>query len=178
MSRLKEPLPAKVVMSIFAREETIIQEARGLAQEFLGDIEFDSGLMPFEFTDYYEPEFGRGLKRCFVAFSGLRPQDSLRAIKLGTWRLEYEHTVGGKRRFNLDPGILTLERLVLATGKNYVHRIYLGSGVFADLTLIFKKGGFAGLDWTYRDYLLPQSIAFWHMVRDSYRKELKEGGYL
>lgn len=165
-------------MSIFAREVAFIEEAKALSTGLLGEIEFDSGPMPFDLTDYYEPEFGKGLIRCFLAFEGLRPQDSLRAIKLDTWRLEYENVEGGRRRFNLDPGILTLERLVLATGKNYAHRIYLGSGVFADLTLVYRKGGFRGLEWTYRDYLLPQSIAFWNMVRDSYRKELRNRGYI
>ena len=165
-------------MSIFARDAAFIQEAKAHVTRLLGAIEHDSGLMPFDLTRYYEPEFGVGLKRCFLAFSGLFPQDSLREIKLKTWQLEYDLAEDGKRRFNLDPGILTLERLVLATGKNYTHRIYLGSGVFADLTLVYKKGGFCGLEWTYKDYLLPESISFWNMVRDSYRKELKNRGYI
>jgi hypothetical protein len=53
---------------------------------------------------------------------------------------------------NLDPGYLTRERLVLATGKNYTHRIYLGGGIFGDLTLTYSRGGFKPLPWSYPDY--------------------------
>jgi hypothetical protein len=78
--------------------------------------------------------------------------DRLAAVKLATNAVENEYAENGRRRFNLDPGYLTRERLVLATGKNFVHRIYLGQGIFADLTLIYRKGRFEALPWTFPDY--------------------------
>ncbi len=164
-------------MSIFAKEEGLIEDALKMCESKWGEVEFRTHLLPFDLTDYYEPEFGRGLQRRFFAFEGLIPQDSLVEVKLDTWAMELEHSKGGKRNFNIDPGILTLERLVLATGKNYTHRIYLGKGVFGDLTLIFRKGSYRGLEWTYRDYLTDESISFWNMVRKAYRDELKARGY-
>ena len=60
---------------------------------------------------------------------------------------------GGSRRVNLDPGLITLERLVLASGKNFTHRVYLGQGIWADLTMIYnKKTGWVVLPWTFPDY--------------------------
>ena len=177
MSRPREPLPGKLIMSIFARDGSLIQEALALCERKWGEAEFKSGLLPFDFTDYYEPEFGTGLRRGFFAFKGLVPQDSLVEVKHDAWAMELAHSRDGKRLFNIDPGILTLERLVLATGKNYTHRIYLGRGVFGDLTLIFRKGSYQGLEWTYRDYLTQESISFWNKVRAAYRDELKARGY-
>ena len=62
----------------------------------------------------------------------------------------------GRRLFNLDPGLLSQERLVLATGKNYTHRLYLGQGIWGDLTLIFQNGGWRAQPWTFPDYAGPE----------------------
>ncbi|MCK4603230.1 MAG: DUF4416 family protein, partial [Deltaproteobacteria bacterium] len=70
--------------------------------------------------------------------------------------------------------ILTAERLVLATGKNFPHRIYLGRGVFADLTFIYRKDSFVSLPWTFPDYASKEVIGFWNNVRKSYLQEFSE----
>ncbi|MCK4785250.1 MAG: DUF4416 family protein, partial [Desulfobacteraceae bacterium] len=75
---------------------------------------------------------------------------------------------------NIDPGCISPERLILATGKNYVHRIYLSKGIYADLTLIFKKGSFSPLKWTYPDYADPEVIGFFNGVRGQYMDQLRE----
>ena len=178
MSTPKEPVPAKLVMSIFSASEDLIEEARERSEQRWGKVQMTSGVLPFDLTDYYEEEFGGGLRRCFYCFYDLIPQDGLKDVKIWAWGLESQFTVDGRRRVNVDPGILTLERLVLSTGKNYTHRIYLGQGVFADLTLIFRGGSYRGLEWTYRDYAAPESIEFWNRVRKIYLSELKTGGYL
>ncbi len=120
---------------------------------------------PFEETAYYEREFGIGLQRTFCGFQNLVSQGRLVEAKLKAIELEREWSILGRRRLNIDPGLLTPERLVLATRKNFTHRIYLGSGVFADLTLIFQKGSFRPLPWSYPDYAASDSIAFWNGVR-------------
>ena len=77
---------------------------------------------------------------------------------------------------NLDPGLITAERLVLATGKNYSHRIYLGKGIFADLTLVFFKGTYRPLPWTYPDYQDPRTIGMFNKIREKYLRDLPDGG--
>ena len=90
-----------------------------------------------------------------------------------TNELETRWEVEGRRRVNVDPGILSAERLVLATGKNYIHRIYLGSGVYGDLTLIYSKGSYRPLPWTYPDYQVPETIAMFNILRKRYRMQLQ-----
>jgi hypothetical protein len=141
------------------------------------DIDFKSPVMPFDLTSYYEPEFGKDLKRIFLSFTKLLFQDALADIKHFTCKLEQELSNQGKRQVNIDPGILTAERLVLATGKNFSHRIYLGKGVFADLTFIYQKDSFRPLPWTYPDYASQQVIDFWNNVRKSYLKALSKARY-
>jgi len=178
LSEPRSPIPCKLVMSIFAGSNAVIQEAMDRVSRAFGSIQMASSLLRFDFTSYYEPEFGKDLVRRFVVFSGLVDQADLKGAKLEAMGIEKAHSKDGRRRFNLDPGILTLERLVLATRKNFTHRIYLGSGVFADLTLVFRKGSFRPLEWTYPDYATKDSICFWNRVRGVYHKELKRREYL
>jgi hypothetical protein len=79
----------------------------------------------------------------------------------------------GKRSINIDPGYMLMSRFVLATGKDFTHRVYLGKGIYADLTLIFKRGEFQTLSWTYPDY--ADTIMLQHLtgVRNKYISDLK-----
>ena len=104
------------------------------------------------YTDYYEEEMGEGVNRCFWAFSRPFPRGALAEAKLATNRIERDLARGGKRTINLDPGLLTPESLVLATTKPYSHRVYLSKGIFGDLVLMYGKGRFQCMPWTYPDY--------------------------
>jgi hypothetical protein len=174
MSILKTPPPAKLVCSIFSQQEGLIYRVADALCRTYGNNDFKSPVIPFDVTSYYEPEFGSSLKRIFISFVELVSQDALVDIKYITNKLEQEFRSEGKRQANIDPGILTAERLVLATGKNFSHRIYLGRGVFANLTLIYRKDSFMTLPWTYPDYASKEVIAFWNKVRKSYLKGLNE----
>jgi hypothetical protein len=87
-----------------------------------------------------------------LAFERLIEQEQLAAIKVTTNALELQWAQEKRRQVNIDPGYLLRERLVLATGKNFTHRIYIGQGIYADLTLIYRRGRFEALPWTYPDY--------------------------
>ena len=104
-----------------------------------------------------------------TSFKELIPADSLIEAKERTQKLEdrYRDTDGG-RRCNLDPGLLSLHNFVLGTHKGYTHRIYLGKGVFADLTLIYQHGSFSPLEWTYPDYASQDMIQLLNLARDIY----------
>ncbi|MEZ0328530.1 MAG: DUF4416 family protein [Dissulfuribacterales bacterium] len=175
MSQIRIPFKALLIHSLLAGEEQLIQEVLAILTERYGKTAFESGILPFHHTDYYEKEFGPNLKRLFAGFSELVPQDILVQAKLFAMELERRFSCNGKRLINIDPGILTLERLVLATAKNFTHRIYLGQGVFADLTLIFQKGGFRPLPWTFPDYKADEAMALWHDWRNHYKKTIKQG---
>ena len=112
--------------------------AEAVSEKF-GPVDLVSAWMPFDYTIYYEREMGSPLFRRMLVFRDLIGQDELPAIKRFTNDLESEYLDEGRRRVNIDPGYLLPERFVLATGKNFTHRIYIGQGIYADLTLIYAK---------------------------------------
>jgi hypothetical protein len=142
-------------------------------EELFGPIDFESPPAPFTFTSYYEREMGSPLSRWFVSFARLVMPDTLAAIKLRTNSLEAELAGPGGRAFNLDPGLLTLARFVLATTKESAHRIPLAGGIYADLTLRYEKGSFRPLPWTYPDYRSEPYIALFERLRGLLRDQLR-----
>jgi hypothetical protein len=138
-----------------------------------GSVDVISSWMPFDYTDYYEPEMGSPLFRRMLTYKVLIKQNELPAIKLATNRLEQSYSQSGRRRVNIDPGYLLYERFVLASGKNFSHRIYIGSGIYADLTLIYQRGAFVKLPWTYPDFGDEPMLEFLAQVRNKYAVDLK-----
>ena len=173
MSKPKEPLPAKLVVALIYKDGPTALSGWKAMEKIWGAIDFLSEKRPFDYTHYYEDEMGLPLFRRWAAFRELVPQDRLADIKWQVLELEKQWTVDDKRLLNIDPGLLTAERLVLATGKNYSHRLYLGKGIFGDLTLIFCKGSYQPLAWTYPDYRDEQSIWMFNRIRKRYLKEIQ-----
>lgn len=174
MSKSLEPKPAKLITSLFTPDSSIIDETLKRLRAHWGDTDYLSESIPFNYTDYYAEEMGAHLVRRFVSFRKLIPPDTLPNLKLYTNNIEEHFSIDHKRRVNIDPGYITPERLVLATGKNYSHRIYLRDGIYADLTLIFKKGSFTPLEWTYPDYAASQIIELMNTIRKRYMEQLRE----
>jgi hypothetical protein len=172
MSFPQKPKPAKLVVGLIMREKHLIEQLSiELASKF-GSIDIISPWMPFDYTTYYEPEMGTPLFRRMLVFEPLIVQDALAEIKTATNRIEQKYSQHGHRRVNLDPGYLLHERFVLASGKNFGHRIYIGAGIYADLTLLYQKGSFQKLPWTYPDYADKPLCAFLDKVRRKYVKDL------
>ena len=174
MSTPAEPLAVKPVASlILAREELAGPVLRQLAS-YLGPVDLVGPLWSFTSTEYYAREMGGGLWRCLASFLHLASAGQLAYWKVFTNLLEKRWSLGGRRLVNLDPGYVARERLVLATGKNYSHRIYLGQGIYGDLTLMAGPGGFDALPWSYPDYAegpLPELLT---LVRRKYFWQLKQ----
>ena len=130
--------------------------------------------LDIDYTDYYYKEMGSPLFRKVFAFKNLIGQDTLARIKEKTNELENRFEISGRRIINIDPGYLVSSRFILATGKEYSHRIYIGRKIYADLTLMYsKKQGFKTLEWTYPDYASETMISFLSKVRDKYLLDLK-----
>ncbi|MFO7675091.1 MAG: DUF4416 family protein [bacterium] len=143
---------ALLVCGILAADIALLDEAEAALGREFGPVTDRSADIPFDFTDYYEAEFGPGLVRRWVGFSPPCAAVLLAAAKLATGAIEQAFAVAGRRRVNLDPGLLTLHNLVLATTKDFAHRIYLRDGIRAELTLLYADGGWVPLPWTYPDY--------------------------
>jgi len=173
MSAPKQADDVKLMVSLFSPEEKILEEVMRELQAMCGAVDWMSPPLFFDRTRYYEKEMGWPLHRRFLSFEKLIRPESLVDLKLETNELEKRYLQEGKRRVNIDPGYIALERLVLATGKNYTHRIYLSKGIYADLTLVFHQGSFQTLAWTYRDYGDPVIIGYFNEVREHYKNQLR-----
>ncbi|GAB6905978.1 conserved hypothetical protein [Desulfosarcina cetonica] len=174
MSRPQPPKPAKLIVGFFLKEQALAAAIARKLQDRLGAVDMVSPWLDFDFTSYYEKEMGAPLYRRLMVFKPLIDQTRLAGIKRLTNGIETEYALDGQRRVNIDPGYLLAERFVLATGKNFTHRIYIGDGIYADLTLIFQKGGFRSLPWTYPDYADRRMIDFLVLVRNKYMLDLKK----
>jgi hypothetical protein len=165
MSQPRAAQQAKLIAGLLFGDFQIQENALlGLEQEF-GALDFLTEPEPFTYTTYYEREMGAGLYRQTIAFLNLLSPEILPDVKLLTNALEQKLAVSGSRRVNIDPGLLSEERLILASGKNFTHRIYLRSGIYADLTLIYQKGRYLSLPWTYPDYQTPRILHFFGALR-------------
>lgn len=169
MSTPTAPFPARLVVSVLTPDEHILESVAADLTAPLGGIEETVGPLAFNYTTYYDAEMGMGIRRWLWSFRTLADRGELARIKLLTNRVENSYTCSGKRRVNLDPGLLTLSSFVLATGKDNAHRIYLSEGIFADLTLIFRSGSFRPLEWTYPDYADPEMIHTLNGLREKYK---------
>ncbi len=174
MSTPAIPQPAKSFLSVLsARWDEFWPDVLPRLEALLGPADYVSELIPFTQTCYYDAELGAPIFRRILSFAPPLAMDRLAEIKLATNTLERERTTGGRRLFNLDPGYITQERLVLATGKNFSHRVYVGQGIWADLTLIFHKGDWFDLPWTFPDYATPEIKAHLSLLRDRYKTSLQ-----
>jgi hypothetical protein len=174
MSIPQKPKPAKLVIGFFLKQKHLLEKlADDLCSRF-GAVDIISAWMPFEYTSYYTEELGVPLFRRLFAFEKLIQQNDLAKIKLTTNQLEHQYSQNGRRSVNIDPGYLVHERFVLASGKNFSHRIYLAEGIYADLTLLYFKGRFQKLPWTYPDYADRPMLTVLERIRQKYVLEVRD----
>jgi hypothetical protein len=146
-----------------------------LADEF-GPVDLTSDVMPFDLTHYYDDEMGSPLHRRFVSFREPADPEALVDAKLTTQALEADFAAeapkaGPLRPINLDPGYVAPSKLVLASLKDFSHRLYLGRGVYAEITLMYRKGRWESLPWTFPDFASGRYDAFLTAVRERLRSE-------
>jgi hypothetical protein len=173
MSCPHPPVPAKFFTSLISSQDELICQASRLLVEHLGKIDLMSEQLLFDYTTYYEEEMGGGLFRRFVFFEEIFSPERILSLKGVTDRIEEGLRGESGRRINIDPGYVNSHQVVLATHKNYSHRIYAGDGVYIDLTLIYHNGGFQPLAWTYPDYRSSEIVNLFHRVRERYLQQLK-----
>lgn len=166
-------IPVKLFIGfIFAKEEVYLRTKYILEKKF-GLSDFQS--QPFDFTHtlYYEKEFGKNLKRRFLSFRKLTSPEKLADIKIITNKIEKSLSYLGNRQINIDPGILTLSKVILASTKDYKHRIYLFKGICAEVTLYYQNNSFQAWEWTYPDYKSFEYIQIFNTIRKIYSQQIK-----
>ena len=165
--------PVKLITGFIFKEEAALKKAKKILEKRFGGADFESRDLAFIYTDHYEKEFGKNLKRRFISFQKLISIQSLPKIKIITNLIEKKLSSNGLRLINIDPGYLNLAKLVLATTKHYNHRIYLNRGIFAEITLFYQGQTFKPWEWTYPDYQSPQYLEIFNRIREIYAQQIK-----
>jgi len=171
--------PVKLFIGLLASETPLIPRLEDRLSSEFGPVDHRSGIIPFRFTSYYEKEMGAHIDRVFFSFERLIEAGRLPEIKCRTNVLEEEfrsESAGGstvQRPVNLDPGYLEHAKVVLASTKNFYHRLYLGKGIFGEVTMHFRKDKFEFFPWTYPDYQSPEYLEFFTAMRRIYRLQLR-----
>ncbi|MCM8765583.1 MAG: DUF4416 family protein [Candidatus Omnitrophica bacterium] len=174
MGKIHPVKPVKLISGMIFNQITILDKIKLTLEKKFGEIDWESEIFPFDKTDYYAEEMGRNLKRKFLSFKRLIPPDKIAEIKIFTNGLEKRFSQGGRRQINLDPGYITDSKLVLATTKNYYHRIYLKKGIYGEVTLYFRDRSFHHFEYTYPDYRTQEYINFFNQVRKIYLEQIRE----
>lgn len=178
MWEVNKPKPVKLVVGILAANKKCLSLAVAAVEKEFGRADNVSEVWEFYQTDYYLEEAGSDILRQFVSIAELIDPSRLCRIKHKTNEIERqlaeELDTSLPRPVNLDPGIIEPSKLVLASTKNFSHRIYIGEGMYAELTLSFVKGKWESFSYTFPDYKEDRYHGFLSDVRQKLVEQLRE----
>ena len=178
MGHIRQVEPVKLFVGMLSAYPGAFAEAESALAGALGPADLRSDLYAHEFTEYYRDEMGHPLVRCFVSFDALIAPGELARIKLLAGEIEARMAAAGNwpvaRPMNLDPGYIAPSKLVLASTKDFSHRIYLHEGIYAEITLLYKRGRWRELEWTFPDYRTPLYHGFFDRVRARLMEQSKK----
>jgi hypothetical protein len=180
MGAIRQFNPVKLFVGVLVSHTRLLPDVEQRLNALYGPIDHRSPVIPFDFTDYYEPEMGDIIDRVFFSFERLIEADQLPEIKRQTNQFEDElapllrtSSTSVKRPVNLDPGYIEQAKVILASTKNFYHRIYLGAGVFGEVTMHFKNNTYQFFPWTYPDYQSRDYQEFFLKIRHVFRVQLR-----
>jgi hypothetical protein len=179
VGEVHHPQKALLIAAVLYSDQLDSSTVLHRLEDDFGSIALRSTSFSFTETDYYEEEMGKNLTREWFAFRRRVEQDEIASIKLRCNQMERQYFSRESRRLaNIDPGYLTPGKVVLATTKDNQHRLYLGDGIFGEVTLRYRHGSYEPWEWTYRDYRREESLRFFNQVRSIYRDAVNGHGHL
>ncbi len=170
----ERPVPVKLIVGVMYAEERFFDSAVEEITSGHGPIDHTSSDIADEHYQFYGDEMGTGLVKCILSFERLVDPATLPDVKIHAHTIEQALSIEGRRRVNLDPGILSAGNVVLASAKPRPRRIYLRDGIYAELELVYQSGHFHTFPWTYPDHLRPDVQNFLEEVRATYLSQLKD----
>ncbi|GAB63594.1 MAG: DUF4416 family protein [Candidatus Jettenia sp.] len=177
MGQISLPKPANLIIGILTSIPELLFQIDKTLEVYFGPIDLRSDILPFTFTEYYNEEMGTGIQRQFYSFEKLIMPDEIAPIKVQTNTLE--ETIASSKKYpvqrpiNIDPGYMNESRLILASTKDFSHRIYLRDGIYAEVTLNYRGGRHESFPWTFPDYKSADYQNFFLKAREVYVKKLK-----
>jgi len=169
MGRLRSPRPVSPIVTLLAGRVEWLDAARTPLEKLLGTLALQSEDFPFEITTYYTPTMGEGLMRRFYFFKERADPGAIADWKLACNTLEenlaaeFKTAADGpipERPINIDPGYLDGSKLVLASTKDYAHRIYIRDGIFAEITVGYRENKWETYFFTFPDFKTGRYFPF------------------
>ena len=174
MGTIKKPNPVKFFIAVLFESSAALEMILPYLEKEFGPIQWKSPIIDFTYTNYYQ-EIGEKLKRIFLVFQKLIDPGELADRKILTNQLESKTgNTQISRRINLDPGYFDGGKIVLATTKNFSHRVYIGNGIYAEATIRWEKGDFRPFEYTYPDYASKEYRPSLIQIRKLYREDLSK----
>ena len=180
MAQIRTPLPVKLFVGVLTSIQSLLPEIEERLVAIFGSADLRSDIFPFDQTHYYDEEMGSPIHRQFLGFSALIDPSEIAGIKSKTNSLESafarEHP-NMQRPVNLDPGYLEQSKIVLASTKNFFHRILISRGIYGEVTLHYQAGKWYDFPWTFPDYKSEGYQQYFSRLRDLYREQLSAAGF-
>jgi len=175
MGKIKQKEKVKLIIGMLSADKKLFEKVIKLLIKKYGEIDFESEFIDFSFTNYYQDEMGKNILRKFISFKDLINPEGLPDIKITSNNIEEKFLNSNNARLiNIDPGYITLGKLILATTKNQQHRIYLQKGIFAEVTLRYRNKTFREWEWTYPDYKTPAYINIFNKIREAFYAQISQ----
>ena len=175
MAETTKTTDVKLFCAILYNDSESLSATEKLLTKKFGEIDFSGKQFSFDKTNYYQEEMGQDLKRKIISFKKCVPPENISDIKLFTNNLETQLSADGKRKTNIDPGYIDYMKVILASAKYGPHKIYLKNGIYADLTLIYSKGGYSPFNWTFPDFKTNLYHNELLEIRNIYKKQISSG---
>lgn len=192
MGLIKKSPPSVRFVAVFSAEDRFLRIALERLEAHWGKIASLGQAFDFVESPYYlrtmlvprpsETSLDRtprALRKQMALFADPYDPAELAADKLQSNRWERDWTEeltscqdDSKRLVNIDPGYLSMTKLVLASTKNREHRIYLRDGIYAEVTLAFRDQVWTSMPWTYADYQRPDVLEFLKLARKGFTSNL------
>lgn len=162
------PAPRAVfVVGILAQPDRDVARPLQLMDDQFGPRYLDAEPYDFDFTDYYHEEHGAPLSRRWSVYESLFDPEQLPSRKRTAMSIEDRFTDGDENRyFNVDVGYVTGSSFVLASRKNHSHRIYLGQGIYGEVTLRYEQGEWREGPHTYPEFSSPGQVEWLDDARE------------
>jgi hypothetical protein len=174
MGQLRPVQLVKPIIGIIASTQSALAQAESSVISAWGAIDDKSPCIPFSFSDYYNAEMGTNLLRRWLSLSQLISPDTLASMKHTANTIEDSFRGAGKRTVNIDPGYIALSKLVLASTKDFSHRVYVGNQIYEEITLLFRANKFIALPWSYADYQCDTAMQFLTNARERLKQQLEK----
>jgi len=180
MGNIRAALPVKLIVGVLTSIPELLPETEKELTKFFGAIDARSELFLFDRTHYYDAEMGNPIYRRFLGFADLIEAPAVADVKIAS--NELEAVMAGRypavpRPVNLDPGYLEQSKIVLASTKNYFHRILIARGIYAEVTLHYQNRRWQSFPWTFPDYGSEKYHPFFTVLRENYRRQLSAAGF-